>query len=95
MTSMSDLVLKIKGLGKSFAGVKALDGVDLEVGRGEFVCLVGPDGAGKTTLIRLICGLEQADRGEIEYFGRHRKSWVQRKGSGSATFPSISAFMKT
>lgn len=73
MTSMSDLVLKIKGVSKTFAGLKALDGVDLEVRRGEFVCLVGPDGAGKTTLIRLVCGLEQADRGEIEYFGRRQK----------------------
>ncbi len=70
MCSMSGPVLKIKGLSRSFGPLKALDRVDLEVRSGEFVCLVGPDGAGKTTLIRIICGLEAADEGEVEYFGR-------------------------
>jgi len=73
MTSMPNLVLKIKGLSKTFAGLKALEEVDLEVRPGEFVCLVGPDGAGKTTFIRIICGLEEADRGEIEFFGHQQK----------------------
>ena len=46
--------------------VHALDGVGLRVGRGELAALVGPDGAGKTTLIRLACGLMTADKGDLK-----------------------------
>ena len=45
--------------------VVALDGVDLTVSEGEFVCLVGPSGCGKTTLLRLIAGLERASAGSV------------------------------
>jgi ABC-2 type transport system ATP-binding protein len=47
----------------------ALDGVDIDVAAGEMVGLVGPDGAGKTTLIRLLCGLIDPDSGEARVFG--------------------------
>lgn len=70
MIPMSETVLKIENLSKTFDEVMALSGVSLEIKSGEFVCLVGPDGAGKTTLIRIICGLERADGGEVELFGR-------------------------
>jgi ABC-2 type transport system ATP-binding protein len=46
--------------------VQALDGVSLEANRGALTALVGPDGAGKTTLIRLACGLMRADKGELK-----------------------------
>jgi NitT/TauT family transport system ATP-binding protein len=45
--------------------VTALEGIDLEVGEGEFVCIVGPSGCGKSTLLELIAGLQEPDRGEI------------------------------
>jgi NitT/TauT family transport system ATP-binding protein len=45
--------------------VQALDDVSLEVGEGEFVCLVGPSGCGKTTLLNIVGGLEQADSGQV------------------------------
>jgi len=45
--------------------VRALDGVSLEVGEGEFVCLVGPSGCGKTTLLNIIAGLDSADEGTV------------------------------
>jgi len=45
--------------------VRALDGVSLEIGEGEFVCLVGPSGCGKSTLLNIIAGLDFADEGEV------------------------------
>ena len=50
--------------------VHALDGVDLTVGAGEFVALVGPSGSGKSTLLALLCGWETADAGTLTYDGR-------------------------
>ena len=57
--------LKLKGVKKVFNGVTALDSIDLEVRNGEFFVLLGPTGAGKTTTLRLIAGLEKSDQGEI------------------------------
>lgn len=48
------------------AGVQALEGIDLEVRAGEFLCILGPTGCGKTTLLRLLAGLESRDGGSIE-----------------------------
>jgi ABC-2 type transport system ATP-binding protein len=62
-----------RDLGKTFLReketIRALDGVSLQLNRGELTALVGPDGAGKTTLIRLIAGLLPADAGELHVLG--------------------------
>jgi ABC-2 type transport system ATP-binding protein len=58
-----------RGLRKSWGATAAVDGLDLEVGRGEIFGLVGPDGAGKTTAIRLLCGILDADAGEAAVAG--------------------------
>lgn len=66
--------LALESVAKTFAGrsgsVTALDGINLEVGQGEFLCLVGPSGCGKSTLLNLIAGLEQPSRGRILMDGR-------------------------
>ncbi len=54
---------------KAYGRVRAVEQVSLEVRRGELVGLIGPDGAGKTTLIRLVCGLLPPDAGTIRVFG--------------------------
>ncbi|MBW3592088.1 MAG: ABC transporter ATP-binding protein, partial [Actinobacteria bacterium] len=71
-------MLAVADLSKRFGGVVALDGTTLEVTRGEFVALLGPSGCGKTTLLRLIAGFEQPDRGEIALAGRSvaGSTWV-------------------
>ena len=55
---------------KRFDGTTALAGLTLDVRRGEMFGLIGPDGAGKTTAIRLLCGLLHADAGTVRVFGR-------------------------
>ncbi len=66
---MTDSALRIRGLRKAFAKVVAVDGVDLEVARGEVFGLLGPNGAGKTTTFEIIEGLTLADAGDIEILG--------------------------
>ena len=58
------------GLRKSFGDVQALDGVDLDVPDGSFFVVLGPSGAGKTTTLRAIAGLEQLDGGSVHLDGR-------------------------
>jgi ABC-2 type transport system ATP-binding protein len=58
-----------RNLKKRYGSIEALKGVSFEIGRGEMFGLIGPDGAGKTTAIRLLCGLLHPDEGEIRMLG--------------------------
>jgi len=60
----------IKNLKKYYGEVKAVNGISLEIKKGEMFGLVGPDGAGKTTTIRVLCGLLPFESGEIEILGK-------------------------
>jgi len=62
---MSDHIIQIRDVYKSFKHVEALNGVTLDVARGEVVFIFGPSGSGKSTLLRCINRLETVDRGEI------------------------------
>lgn len=62
--------LEISGLSKSFAECRAVHGVDLSVRQGQIAALIGPSGCGKTTLLRLIAGFENPDRGSITVNGQ-------------------------
>jgi len=66
-------MLKIKGLQVNYGGIQAVKGVDLEVGRGELVTLIGANGAGKTTTMKAITGLKAHAAGDIEYMGQSIK----------------------
>ena len=61
--------VQFKGVTKRYGAVEALKGISFEVSRGEMFGLIGPDGAGKTTTIRLLCGLLHGDGGEIRVLG--------------------------
>ncbi|MDQ5807250.1 MAG: ABC transporter ATP-binding protein, partial [Actinomycetota bacterium] len=61
--------IALRGLVKRYGDVAAVDGVDLEVSRGEFFTLLGPSGSGKTTTLRLIAGFEIPDEGEVRLRG--------------------------
>jgi ABC-type branched-subunit amino acid transport system ATPase component len=62
-------LLEVRGLGRSFYGVRALDGADLDVGAGRITGLIGPNGAGKTTLFNCITGVIPPDRGLVLFDG--------------------------
>ena len=62
--------LSLVGVSKRFGAIQAVDGLTLAMASGEFVVLLGPSGAGKTTTLRLVAGLEQADRGSVHIGGR-------------------------
>ena len=62
-------LLKVENLGKSFGGVKAVDGVSFELAAGELLALIGPNGAGKSTTFNMVNGQLHADRGSITLDG--------------------------
>ncbi|MEL6363324.1 MAG: ABC transporter ATP-binding protein [Pseudomonadota bacterium] len=66
---MSDLAIDVRGLVKRFGDKTAVDGVDIQMPKGEVWGFLGPNGSGKTTTIRMICGLLTASEGEGEALG--------------------------
>ena len=68
-SSPAHIDIRIVGLRKRYGDVAAVDGIDLEVGRGEFFTMLGPSGSGKTTTLRMIAGFERPDEGRIELGG--------------------------
>lgn len=67
---MSEALLSARGLVLAFGGVRAADGVDLEVGEGEILAIIGPNGAGKTTFINMVTGYLRPQAGSIRFAGR-------------------------
>ncbi len=70
MPPQTEIDVRVSGLRKRYGDVIAVDGVDLEIGRGEFFTMLGPSGSGKTTTLRAIAGFERPDEGSIELGGK-------------------------
>jgi ABC-type Fe3+/spermidine/putrescine transport system ATPase subunit len=62
--------IELKGIKKSYGPIKAADGLDLEVKNGEYLCILGPTGAGKTTTLRVLAGLVKPDSGTLRFDGK-------------------------
>ncbi|MGQ4383329.1 ABC transporter ATP-binding protein [Streptomyces sp. SAS_270] len=62
-------MIRLQGIRKAYGRATALDGLELDVREGEFFCLLGPSGAGKTTTLKTVAGLEQPDAGTVELGG--------------------------
>ncbi|MCB1501084.1 MAG: branched-chain amino acid ABC transporter ATP-binding protein/permease [Bauldia sp.] len=88
-------LLRADGITKNFAGLRALDAVDLSLAPGEIVGLIGPNGSGKTTLVNVISGLILPDSGKVAVDGADVTDWpsfeVARAGIGR-TFQNIRLF---
>lgn len=67
---MSDVLLRVEGLHASYGNIEALHGIDIEVHQGEVVCLIGANGAGKTSTLMTICGCVKATQGTITFEGK-------------------------
>ena len=93
-----DVHIAIREVGKTFAPgsgrpLRALEGVNLDVARGEFVCALGPSGCGKTTLLRLIAGLDEPTDGAIAVGGRRpRAAQAEREFGMVFQEPSLLAW---
>jgi len=74
---MSEILLQTNGLTKKFGNHKAVDHVDLHIKRGAVYGFIGRNGAGKTTFLKMICGLSKPTEGEIEMFGYKGKELEQ------------------
>lgn len=85
-------VVETRGLEKQFGDVKAVNGINLTIGEGEFLVLLGPSGCGKTTTMRMIAGLEKPTRGEIYIAGRKVNDLPPRARKVAMVFQSYALY---
>ena len=90
--------VRLIALARSYGDVRAVDGIDIEIGDGEFFSMIGPSGCGKTTTLRMIAGLVSPSEGRIEVHGRdvtalrpHRRP-VNTVFQQYALFPHLNVF---
>ncbi|WP_425053460.1 ABC transporter ATP-binding protein [Psychromarinibacter sp. S121] len=92
---MSDTVLSVRNISKSFGGIHAVNDVSFDVGKGEVLGLIGPNGSGKSTLFNCVLGQLPADAGEVQIHGQRvgqmRASRLNKLGVGR-TFQQLSVF---
>ena len=93
----AESALRLAGLGKSFGGLRALRGINLQLPPGERHAIIGPNGAGKTTLFNVITGLLPASAGKVLLFGRDVTGWSSQRRTAlgmARTFQITSLFPK-
>src|SRR3954465_816530 len=95
-------VAGLRGAGKSFGGTRALHDVSLELRAGEVLALLGENGAGKSTCVKLLAGVHRPDTGEVMLAGGpvhpHAPLDAQRRGSGcwgGSRFTSMHRWMRS
>ncbi len=84
--------VELHGISKRFADVVAVDGVDLQIGDGEFFALLGPSGCGKTTTLRMIAGLDIPSEGRLAIFGEEVASWPPDRRPVNTVFQAYALF---
>ena len=89
---MTGGAIRLQQLAKSFGGVPAVTGIDLDIPAGQFYSLLGPSGCGKTTTLRMIAGFEKPDSGRIELDGRDVASDPPNKRPVNTVFQTYALF---
>lgn len=89
---MSSSYVQLVDIAKHFGKVKALDGLTLDIAKGEFVALLGPSGCGKTTALRALAGLQGLDRGQIIVDGEDITLKAPNKRNMGMVFQAYSLF---
>ena len=84
--------LELQGLHRNFGAVKALNGIEVQLGQGEFLSLLGPSGCGKTTALRLVAGFDRPDAGRIVVDGKDVTSVAPAKRDMGMVFQAYSLF---
>ncbi len=84
--------LELQNLHRDFGAVKALDGIEIELGEGEFLSLLGPSGCGKTTALRLVAGFDRPDAGRIVVDGKDLTTVPPNKRDMGMVFQAYSLF---
>src|SRR5690242_21762561 len=84
--------IRIENLSKRFGAMLAVDGVTLDIGRGEFFSLLGPSGSGKTTLWRMIGGFTAPDRGSVAIDGQDVTDLPPNRRPSNMVFQSYAIF---
>jgi len=84
--------LELQNLHRDFGTVKALDGIEIQLGEGEFLSLLGPSGCGKTTALRLVAGFDRPDAGRIVVDGRDVTNVAPNKRDMGMVFQAYSLF---
>src|SRR5436190_2594366 len=84
--------LELQSLHREFASVKALNGIDISLGEGEFLSLLGPSGCGKTTALRLVAGFDRPNQGRIVVDGKDVTNIAPNKRDMGMVFQAYSLF---
>src|SRR2546426_1036795 len=84
--------LELQTLHRDFGSVKALDGIEIQLGEGEFLSLLGPSGCGKTTALRLVAGFDRPDAGRIVVDGKDITNVAPNKRAVGMVFQAYSLF---
>src|SRR5436309_5353671 len=84
--------LELQDLHRDFGTVKALSGIDISLGEGEFLSLLGPSGCGKTTALRLVAGFDRPDEGRILVDGKDLTNVAPNKRDMGMVFQAYSLF---
>lgn len=89
---MGDNILELVNLNKSFGNTQVLKGLNIEIARGEFITILGSSGCGKTTMLRIIAGLEEPDSGKVLLNGNDITLLEPNKRNVNTVFQSYALF---
>ena len=96
-----DSEIKIKNLSVAYSGVDAITDISLDIKKGEFICVIGPNGGGKTTLLNSILGFLKPNSGSIQITDKNAISYVPQTAAIDRDFPIsvlqtvLAAFLKS